>query len=98
MWDALGILLVGFAGADLATTEYALTRPCELSRPCYYETNPLMQERWVRVPVKVGVTGFVYWQTAQLHKRHPKWAFACRLVTVALWGYATAHNLREIRR
>ena len=90
MWDALGILLVAFAGADLATTEYALTRPG------FYEANPLMQERWVRVPVKVGVTGFVYWHTEKLRENHPKLAFAYRVMVVAMWGYAVAHNLREI--
>ena len=92
MWDALGILLIGFSGADLATTEYALTQPG------FYEANPLMQERWVRVPVNVGVTGFVYWHTNKLRKTNPKLAWVYRIAMVAVWGYATAHNLREIHK
>ena len=98
MWDALGFLLIGFAGADLATTEYALSRPCEITGPCYYEANPLMQERWVRVPVKVGVTGFVYWHSNKLRKTNPKLAWVYRITVVALWGYATCANLRTLNR
>lgn len=92
MWDALGILLVGFAGADLATTEYAL------SQPGFYELNPIMREQWVRISSKVAVTGFVYWHSAKVRKTNPKLALAYRLAVVALWGYATAHNLRELNR
>lgn len=92
MWDALGILLVGFAGADLTTTEYALTQPG------FYEMNPLMQDRWVRVGAKATMTTLVYWHTEKLRKTNPKLALAYRVAVVALWGYAMCANLRTLNR
>jgi len=91
MWDALGFLLIAFASSDILSTEILL-----LNNPQgFYEANPLLPSPQIRIPVKIGVTAFVWWGTEKLRRDHPKKALALRIATVALWGSATAWNLRQ---
>jgi len=85
---ALGWATVATAATDLISTQYVLSAGG-------YERNPLAGSTGRMVLVKAGTTAGLLYVTARLHEAdHEKAALWIRIATVAVWGYATAHNLR----
>ena len=85
---ALGWATVATASTDLLSTQYVLSAGG-------YERNPLAGSTGRMVLVKAGTTAGLLYVTARLHEAdHGKAALWIRVATVAVWGYATAHNLR----
>ena len=85
---ALGWATVATASTDLLSTQYVLSAGG-------YERNPLAGSTGRMVLVKAGTTAGLLYVTARLHEAdHEKAALWIRIATVAVWGYATAHNLR----
>jgi hypothetical protein len=78
--------------ADLASTEYALTR--ETLR----EANPLLGRRAVRIPAKLAVAAFGSWATHRLRKQgHHGRARALSIVAFAIGAGMAVHNVRLAR-
>ena len=86
---ALGWATVATASTDLLSTQYVLSAGG-------YERNPLATKGIKGMIVgKAAATVAILYATEHLRKTdHEKAALWVRIATVAVWGYATAHNLR----
>ena len=86
---ALGWATVATASTDLLSTQYVLSAGG-------YERNPLATKGIKGMIVgKAAATVAILYATEHLRKTdHEKAALWIRIATVAVWGYATAHNLR----
>lgn len=82
-------LWCGVKAADLATTEYGLSRGAR-------EANPLMQNRAVRVGVGVS-SCIVAAEVDHKLRKHKKSRWALRIVGIGLLSYAAVHNARVAR-
>lgn len=79
------------AGADIATTEVAL------SRVGYVEANPLLQERSVRISVKVAAVAIVLWLEHSLRTSgHTSAAAWLQWIATGLWSGAAAWNVHTL--
>ncbi len=79
------------AASDVATTEWAL------AQPGFYEQNPLMSHRGVRVAAHVAVPAAVWWASRKVREKgHPRAALLMRIGLTAVYGYAGLHNLRTV--
>ena len=88
---ALALALAG--GADLATTEWAL------SRPGLREGNPAMSHPAVRVGAKVAAVGAVTLAHRELERRGKRKAAKALLWSaVGLWAGAAAWNVAQVQR
>ena len=77
------------SGADVASTEYALTRPG------VYEANPLQRNRTVRILTHAAVPALMYYFTAKAHDSgKPKLALLARIGFTVGYSYVVMHNLR----
>lgn len=77
------------AGADLASTEYGL------SRPGIYEANPVQGNRNMRILTHAAVPAFMYFVTEKLHDSgKPKLALLARIGFTVGYSYVVMHNLR----
>jgi hypothetical protein len=81
-------------GGDLASTEYALTRPDIVAT----ELNPLMHHRPVRIALKAGVATAEIVALRHMAKTHPKIAKAYAIGLIAANSYFTVHNLRQVHQ
>lgn len=78
-------------GGDFVTTEIGLDRGL-------IELNPIAGHVAVRVGLMAAAPLAVELSARKLKRNgHARWALALRVAAIAAWGYATAHNLREIR-
>lgn len=85
--------MAGTSLADMATTEWALTKPG------LAEGNPFMQEPVVRIGLKTVGTAGVIALTHHLKKKGKKRAAKILGITACvLWGGAAVHNAIQIRR
>ncbi len=75
-----------FKAADLASTEYALSRGG-------YESNPLMQNRGVRYGAGIGSCVLAAEMDHKLRK-HTKSRWAVRVIGMGLMAYAVQRNLK----
>ncbi len=75
-----------FKAADLASTEYALSRGG-------YESNPLMQNRGVRYGAGIGSCVLAAEMDHKL-RNHAKSRWAVRIVGMGLLSFAVQRNLR----
>jgi hypothetical protein len=81
------LLLILSAGADIASTEYGISRGL-------YEANPLMQRREVRICAKAGVTTVQILAANHLESSgHPGWANFVRATGISLNLAATGWNV-----
>lgn len=89
-FELLGYAMIGTAAADVLSTEYGIERGLR-------EGNPLLgPNKGTRVAGSAAYMAGVWWGTRKLHERgNTKWAKAIRIATIALYGYATANNLRR---
>lgn len=89
LYKAMGFAMVGTAATDLWSTERFLADGGR-------ETNPLMETNFAgRLALKTAGTTAVWYWSDELHRDgHTRTALWLRIATVAVWGYATAHNLR----
>lgn len=79
------------AASDVATTEWAL------AQPGFYEQNPLMSHRGVRVAAHVVAPAAVWWASRKVREKgHPRAALLMRIGLTAVYGYAALHNLRTV--
>jgi len=78
------------AGADLGSTEYALSRGGR-------EINPLMQTREMRIGRAVLGVGIATGLDVYLQKRAPKWVWIPRVVIPAVSVGIAVHNMRTVR-
>ena len=77
------------AGADLASTEYGL------SRPGVYEVNPVQGNRSTRILTHAAVPALMYFVTEKLHDSgKPKLALLARIGFTVGYSYVVMHNLR----
>ena len=92
LYDVLGWALIGTAATDILSTEYGIH-----SRGLY-EANKLGQIGTAgRVAAKSSMTVAIWWASDRLNRQGSrKSALAMRVITVAVWGYVTAHNLRLV--
>lgn len=89
LFRAMGWGVYGSSGADLISTEIALSRGA-------YEGNPFMRNRPVRISYHIALPIFFNWVTEKDRKNgHEKRALWMRIAFVAAYGYVTAHNLRQ---
>lgn len=90
LYRAMGFAMVGTAASDLWSTERFL-------RDGNRELNPLGRTNFPgRLALKSGGTAAVWYWSDQVHRDgHTRTALWMRIITVAAWGYATAHNLRD---
>jgi hypothetical protein len=91
----LDAAVVAAAGADLASTEYALRQPG------LREANPLMQTPGNRVALKLATTAAVIGIARHLDaKGHRRGARVVRWAAIIGWGGAAVWNMRQanIRR
>lgn len=92
LFRALGYGTYATFGGDAVSTELALANGSS-------ELNPFQDIRAVRIGSHVAVPVLVNYATAELyHNGHKKTALWVRIATVAAFGYATAHNLRQATR
>ena len=92
LYQAMGVVLVGTAAGDLWSTELALRSPDVREANPFMATSPE-----ARIAAKASATALVFVGSDVLHsKGHPRMALWLRIATVAVWGYATAHNLRNV--
>lgn len=92
LFRALGYGTYVTFGGDAVSTELALANGGS-------ELNPFQDIRGVRIGSHVAVPVLVNYATAELyHNGHKKTALWVRIATVAAFGYATAHNLRQATR
>ena len=91
MWKLCGWLLFLASAGDGISTELALQVPGA------HEQNLLLQNRWARVSAHAIAPAVIYWQTEKLYPEHRVLAWTLRIATIALWSYATVHNLRQWR-
>lgn len=91
LFKVLGLVHYSLQASDVVTTEFGLAHGAE-------ELNPAMQSRAVRLAMKPTVSILSNYSTARLYQSKPKLALGLRIGMCALYGYAVAHNLREIRR
>lgn len=89
LYKAMGFAMVGTAATDLWSTERFLADGGR-------ELNPLMERSFTgRLALKTAGTAAVWYWSDELHRDgHTRAALWMRIATVAVWGYATAHNLR----
>jgi hypothetical protein len=86
-------LLVVSAGADIVTTELAL------SRPGFAERNPAMQSRAVRVLSKAAAAGVTEAIARHFeHTGHKRAAKITRWTAIGLWGGAAIWNAAQMSR
>ena len=86
--------LIAAAGADLATTEWALGRCGTTCR----EGNPFMQAQGTRAAAKLAGTAAVLIAARALEKRkHKHAARILRWGGAALWGAVAVQNYRRAR-
>lgn len=91
LFRGLGLAMYGAKTGDLLSTELLLLDGG-------VELNPFMQHRSVRIAATAAAPIVVNWSSEELRKRgHPKLALWMRISAVALFGYATTHNLRAAR-
>ena len=85
-------LIVGTGALDVWSSQRAFANGAR-------EGNPLAPEALgAQVLMKAGMTAGVIWCARALDARgHRKHALWMRIGVIALWGYATAHNLRHAR-
>ena len=93
MKELLFALTLANAG-DLASTEYALSRPDLIA----VEGNVLMQHRTARVSLKSGATAIEVWGLRKMHATHPKVAKGVAIGLTAFNGYLAVHNLRMVQQ
>lgn len=87
---ASGMSMFAASAADIATTEWGLSRGL-------VEGNPIVAQRGVRIATHVAGPLAVYWATEKLRKSgRGKLAWALRLSITAAYGFAAAHNARMI--
>jgi hypothetical protein len=85
--DTLDALVITSSAADLATTEWAL------SRPGVREANPVMSEPAVRMAVKAVGTLGVLAGSRQLERHgHRGWSKALRITVIVVWSGAAINN------
>jgi hypothetical protein len=83
------LLIYGLsAGADVASTKYALQNPQN------YESNPMAQGNRLYVRAAVGVAAATLLDV-ELQKRAPKWRFIPRIVVPLVSGIIAVHNVRQ---
>jgi hypothetical protein len=88
-FTAFGIGMFVASGADLASTEFGL------SRPGIQEANPLQRNRNVRILSHVAAPALMYWMTEKLHdKGRTKTALFARIGFNVAYSYVVMHNLR----
>jgi len=91
LFRAFGWGLHFAAASDVASTEWAL------AQPGFYEQNPLMSHRGVRVAAHVAVPAAVWWASRKVREKgHPRAALLMRIGLTAVYGYAALHNLRTV--
>jgi hypothetical protein len=79
------------SAGDVATTEWAL------AQPGFYEQNPLMSHRGVRVAAHVVAPAAVWWASRKVREKgHRRAALLMRIGLTAVYGYAAIHNLRTL--
>ncbi len=90
--DILGVMLVGTAITDVASTRAVINAGG-------FEQNPIAGDSFARqLAVKSAGTAAVYFASEKVRSSgHPKIALWMRIATVCAWGYATAHNIRMAR-
>lgn len=86
MWKLCGFLLFLSSAGDNVSTELALTRPGVV------ETNPLMTDIRIRIPVHFAGTVFIWYATEWLYNWNPVVAWIVRGVAVAAFTFATVNN------
>jgi hypothetical protein len=90
--DTLDVMVVTSAGADLATTEWAL------QNPGLREGNPLLQGTGIRVGVKTLTTAAVVVGARHLERRgHSKAAKVIKVLAVVVWSGAAVQNAIRAR-
>jgi len=81
------------AGADVASTHYALSR-CQTC----YERNPLMREAAGQVALKAASIAGTAWACDRLRKDgHGGLAKVLRWTVVGVWGGLAVNNLRQAK-
>lgn len=92
--DTLDVLVVASAGADVATTEWALRQPG------LAEANPLMSTPAARVGLKTVATATVIVGTHELANHgHKRAAKVLKVLAILFWtGAATNNALQAGRR
>lgn len=82
--------MVAASAADLATTEWGLSRGLR-------EANPLASDRGVRLLHHVAAPAAVWWTTERLRRSgRTKLAVSLRIALMAAYGYAAFHNAHRI--
>ena len=90
--DGLDIAVGLAAGADLASTEYALRTGQ------FRELNPFLQDQGARIGVKLAAATVVIWTSKKLEKDgHKGWSKGLRIGVVMIWGGVAAWNLHRLR-
>lgn len=90
LYQAFGAGMFIAAGADLASTEIALTRPG------LYEMNPVQGNRAVRVLTHVAAPAVMYYVTNKIHDSgKPRLALIARIGFSVAYSYVVMHNLRS---
>lgn len=88
----LGYVMLGTAAADALSTEANINRG-------YGELNPLVaygDQMAGRMATKAAATTAIYYITHKMHQAgHTRASKIIRIATIAVWGYAVAHNLRQ---
>jgi len=85
--DTLDALVVTSAAADLATTEWAL------SKPGLHEANPLLQGPAQRALFKTAGTVAILGMSRYLERRgHRNWSRAVRIIAIVGWSGAAINN------
>jgi hypothetical protein len=91
-WDVASLSLA--AGADVASTHYALSR-C----PLCYERNPLMRSANAQIVLKAAGVAGTAWACDRLRKDgHKGLARVLRWTVVAGWSGLAVHNWRQADR
>lgn len=90
---ALAWVIAGTSAADLATTEWALTKPG------LAEANPLLQQQGPRVALKVAGTVVVISAYKELRRQKKHKAAKILAISVsALWAGAAVNNAIKAQR
>ncbi len=91
--DALDVMLVTAAAADLYTTDRALR-----VSPSLHEANPLMQTPGARVGVKTLATVGVIGGARYLERRgHSRAAKILKVAAIVAWSGAAVNNVLQTR-
>ena len=90
LFQGFGIAMFAASTADVATTEWAL------SRPQNYEANPLMANRGVRIAAHAALPAAAWWTTEWMQKQgHRKAALFLRIGVTAGYSFLALHNSRS---